>query len=49
MGQTIVVSFVLGGLLSSALFGMTITRGIKRPLAEVSRLLGNVAEGNLTC
>jgi len=49
VGQTIVVSFVLGGLFLSALFGITITRGIRRPLAEVSRLLGDVAQGNLTC
>jgi methyl-accepting chemotaxis protein len=49
VGQTLVVSFVLGGLLFSALFGITITRGIKRPLAEVSRLLGDVAQGDLTC
>jgi methyl-accepting chemotaxis protein len=49
VGQTIVASFVLGGLLLSALFGITITRGIRRPLAEVSRLLGDVAQGNLTC
>jgi methyl-accepting chemotaxis protein len=49
VGQTVVISFVLGGLLLSALFGITITRGIRRPLAEVSRLLGDVAQGNLTC
>jgi methyl-accepting chemotaxis protein len=49
VGQTIVVSFVLGGLFLSALFGITITRGIRRPLTEVSRLLGHVAQGNLTC
>ena len=48
VGQTIVVSFVLGGLFLSVLFGITITRGIRRPLTEVSRLLGDVAQGNLT-
>jgi methyl-accepting chemotaxis protein len=46
--RTIVSCFMAGGILLSFLFGLTITRGIRKPIGAVSEILGRVAEGDLS-
>ena len=48
LGRAVVIGLVLGGLLISGWFAVTITRSLKSPLIEVSQTLLKVADGDLT-
>jgi len=48
VGRAVVIGFVVGGMLLSLLLAAVITRGIRRPIFEVSDILGRVAKGDLS-